>query len=252
MSRESPYPWEVKVLACERIIATQNISEVAREIDVPYATLQFWRREPWWQKVVDEVRAKERAKRNKKLNSIVELSLETVEDRLLNGEQILNNKTGQLVNKPVSLRDAAKVASDIIGEQTRMEKLDRAMTVEQEAIVDTLKMLAQEFAKFNRKNKVEIPFMTNGKRDYKKEVARYTSKPSVIRKRVEQNKARRMMEKAGKVHKGDGKDVDHTKPLSKGGTTTKSNLRVVSRSANRSFSRRADSSLLNQISRRGT
>lgn len=35
------------------------------------------------------------------------------------------------------------------------------------------------------------------------------------------------MEKEGKVHKGDGKQVDHKKPLTSGGTTTKSNLRVV-------------------------
>ncbi len=93
--------------------------------------------------------------------------------------------------------------------------------------------------------------MTNGKRDYKKEVANYTSKPEVIKKRVEQNKARRMMMKAGKVHKGDGKDVDHTTPLSKGGKTTRSNLRVVSKTTNRSFSRNSDGSLLNQISKRG-
>lgn len=59
------------------------------------------------------------------------------------------------------------------------------------------------------------------------------------------------MEKAGKVRKGDGKDVDHKTPLSKGGTTTKSNLRVVSRSNNRSFRRNPDGSLLNQISKRG-
>jgi hypothetical protein len=153
MGRTSDYTWEQKVLAGERILATQNISEVAREIDIPYATLQYWRGEPWWQKVVEEVRAKERAKRNKKLNAIVELSLETVEDRLLNGEKVLNNKTGQLVSKPVSLRDATNVASTIISEQTRMEALDRTMTVEQEAVVDTLKMLAAEFAKFNRKSK---------------------------------------------------------------------------------------------------
>mgnify|MGYP000846117888 FL=1 len=97
-----------------------------------------------------------------------------------------------------------------------------------------------------------MPFMKNGKRDYRREVDLYTSKPEVIKKRVEQNKARRMMEKAGKVHKGDGKDVDHKTPLSHGGKTTKSNLRVVNRSTNRSFSRRSDSSLLNQISRKGT
>lgn len=96
-----------------------------------------------------------------------------------------------------------------------------------------------------------MPFMKNGKRDYKREVALYTSKPEVVRKRVEQNKARRMMERAGKVRKGDGKDVDHKTPLSKGGKTTPSNLRVVDKSKNRSFRRRADGSLLNQISKRG-
>ena len=96
-----------------------------------------------------------------------------------------------------------------------------------------------------------MPFMTNGKRDYKREVALYTSKPEVVRKRVEQNKARRLMEKAGKAHKGDGKDVDHKTPLSKGGKTTRSNLRVVSRTTNRSFSRNKDGSMLNQISKRG-
>ena len=95
-----------------------------------------------------------------------------------------------------------------------------------------------------------MPYMTNGHRDYKKEVAKYTSRPSVIKKRVEQNKARRMMEKAGKVHKGDGNDVDHKKPLSKGGRTTKGNLRVVPKSKNRSFHRRADGSLLNNLTRK--
>jgi hypothetical protein len=48
------------------------------------------------------------------------------------------------------------------------------------------------------------------------------------------------MEKAGLVHKGDGKDVDHKTPLSKGGKTTKSNLRVKSASDNRSYARKSD------------
>lgn len=96
-----------------------------------------------------------------------------------------------------------------------------------------------------------MPYMTNGKRDYKKEVAKYTSKPEVIQKRVEQNKARRTMEKAGLAHKGDGKDVDHKKPLSKGGSSDRSNLRVVDKSSNRSFSRNSDGSLKNQRSKSG-
>ena len=92
--------------------------------------------------------------------------------------------------------------------------------------------------------------MKNGRRDYKREVAQYTSKPEVKKKRAEQNAARREMIKKGLAHKGDGKDVDHKVPLSKGGTNSKSNLRVVDKSTNRSFSRNPDGSLKSQKSKR--
>ena len=96
----------------------------------------------------------------------------------------------------------------------------------------------------------KIPYMKNGRRDYKTEVAKDTSRPEVKKKRAEQNAARREMQAAGKVHKGDGKDVDHKVPLSKGGSTNKSNLRVVSASSNRSFSRGPDSKIKSQVSKR--
>jgi hypothetical protein len=73
-------------------------------------------------------------------------------------------------------------------------------------------------------------------RDYVKE-RKYDSKPSVMKKRALRKKARYAMEKAGKVKKFDGKDVDHKKPLSKGGSNKPSNLRVQSASKNRSYAR---------------
>ena len=67
-----------------------------------------------------------------------------------------------------------------------------------------------------------------------REVAKYTSRPEVIKKRVAQNKARRMMMKAGKVHKGDGKDVDHKNHKARGKlNNNRSNLRVMDKSKNR-------------------
>ena len=60
---------------------------------------------------------------------------------------------------------------------------------------------------------------------------------------AKRHRLRRQMEKAGKVKKGDGKDVDHKVPLSKGGANTKANARVVSASANRSFPRNPDGSM---------
>lgn len=46
-------------------------------------------------------------------------------------------------------------------------------------------------------------------------------------------KARRVMENKGAVTKGDGKDVGHKKPLSKGGSNSESNLQVQSVASNR-------------------
>ena len=85
--------------------------------------------------------------------------------------------------------------------------------------------------------------MTNGKRDYKKEYAKYAGKPAAIKARSERTVLRREANKAGITHKGDGKDLDHIKPLSKGGANKLSNTRVVSEHQNRSFSRNANGTL---------
>jgi hypothetical protein len=84
-----------------------------------------------------------------------------------------------------------------------------------------------------------MPYV-NKPRPYDKEYAQYDGTEKVKKKRAQRNKARRIMEQAGLVHKGDGKDVDHKTPLSKGGKTTRSNLKVKTASDNRSFKRNSD------------
>lgn len=86
-----------------------------------------------------------------------------------------------------------------------------------------------------------MPYKDKRDRDYKAE-QQYDGRPDVKKKRALRNAARRVMEKAGKVRKGDGKDVDHDVELAQGGTNKRSNLRAVSASSNRSFKRNKDHS----------
>lgn len=65
------------------------------------------------------------------------------------------------------------------------------------------------------------------KRDYKKEYQDFHGKPEQIKKRSMRNQARR------KMNAKPGQEVDHKKPLSKGGTNSRKNLRLVSRKVNR-------------------
>jgi len=77
-------------------------------------------------------------------------------------------------------------------------------------------------------------------RDYRHEYDAYQGKPEQVKNRAKRNTARAEMEKAGRVSKGDGKDVDHKRPLSKGGSAGTDNLQVKSVHANRAYKRRSD------------
>ncbi len=59
----------------------------------------------------------------------------------------------------------------------------------------------------------------------------YESSEKQKKNRAMRNAAREIEAKAGKVHKGDGMDVDHRQGVGKG--NTKSNLQVLTKSKNR-------------------
>lgn len=61
----------------------------------------------------------------------------------------------------------------------------------------------------------------------------YNSTPEMIRRRSEQNKARRMLG----LKKGDPRDAGHVKMLDRGGKTVRSNLEPQSRRKNRGWRR---------------
>jgi hypothetical protein len=62
--------------------------------------------------------------------------------------------------------------------------------------------------------------------------ARYNSKPEQVKNRASRNAARAKMEAAGKVRKGDGKDVAHKNNNPR--DNSKGNLSVQSKAKNRS------------------
>ena len=95
-----------------------------------------------------------------------------------------------------------------------------------------------------------MPYMKDGRRDYKRENKLYNSRPEQRKARSERTIARNQAIKEGRVSRGDGKDIDHIRPLSKGGSNSPSNTRVTSQSNNRSFARHADGSLKSQRSKR--
>lgn len=86
-------------------------------------------------------------------------------------------------------------------------------------------------------------------RNYKHEYEAYQGSEEQKKNRAARNAARAKLMKAGKVHKGDGKDVAHKVAFDKGGSN-KQGVRVESASANRSFKRDAKRNLVSEVSTR--
>lgn len=95
-----------------------------------------------------------------------------------------------------------------------------------------------------------MPYMKNGKRDYSREYQKYHGTQEQKKNRAERNKGRKMMVKAGKASKGDGKDVGHVKAISKGGLSSMYNLQMQSKAKNRSFSKTSTSKMKSETSKR--
>ena len=97
-----------------------------------------------------------------------------------------------------------------------------------------------------------MPFMTGGKRDYKKELAwEHKKRPNRVKNRAQRNAARATVaEKQGVSPKSLGGDVGHKRAVSKGGKNGLANLFVQDPAANRSFSRNKDGSMRSETSKR--
>lgn len=78
--------------------------------------------------------------------------------------------------------------------------------------------------------------MAERKRNYDKEYKDYQGKPSQIKRRAQRNAARREMIEKGKVKKGSSLEVDHIRrgTANSNLSNSPSNLRVITRKANRS------------------
>jgi hypothetical protein len=128
-------------------LATGSEAKTAAETGIPKTTIHSWRYEPWWKELVEQIKDEKDDEINADIAKIIDKSLSTVADRLENGDFGFNQKTGEIFRKPVNLKDAHKVANDMIDKRnllngkptSRTEKIDSSTQLD---------FLAKKFAEF--------------------------------------------------------------------------------------------------------
>lgn len=159
-------------------------------------------------------------------NQVLEESAILINDCLI--EALTNNFVLKSFRKAELLSDA----------QEALFELDSALLLE--SVEDTLPLIEiyrsimEDIRKDPNKLISFLGFLREEKRDYKKEYRNYHGKPKQRKERAARTAARELLIKKGRVKKGDGKDVDHKRPLRSGGSKGINNLRVRDKSENRS------------------
>ena len=122
-----------------------NLALTSRVLNIPEVTLRYWKAQPWWKDAVAEIKSSEKMQLSVRVKKLVDASLAVVEDRLINGDFQFDQKTGEVVRKPVNLKDAHKVAIDMADKHEALEKAEDVVQKE-ENVDDKLLRLADKFA----------------------------------------------------------------------------------------------------------
>ena len=139
------HKWSVedKLRAAMAYLITGNSLEAAKVCGIPDKTIRDWTRETWWADFIGECRKEKNEELDAAFTDILHKAMGEVKDRITNGDEVIDTKTGTKNRKKVSARDATLVAAVLVdkrailrGEPTRISK-----TISEK---DRLKTLAQD------------------------------------------------------------------------------------------------------------
>ena len=126
-----------------------NTTMIQAATGVAAGTIKKWRQEEWYQELIKEIRDQEDRGIDGKLTKLVSKSLEIIGDRLENGDYMWNSKENKFVRKPVYMKEANKVASELIQRRNLLRGKPTSIS-SKEQISDKLAALADRFAQFAR------------------------------------------------------------------------------------------------------
>lgn len=150
---DSTYRWsdKQKLEAIHSWLTLGNLALTSRILGIPEVTLRVWKASDWWKQTVDDIKLQEKIVLSNRMKSLVEAAQTIVQQRLEQGDPVITPK-GELVYKPVSLKDAHKVATDLIDRKVVLDKATNDDAPSEEKNVNKLEELANKFAEMAMKS----------------------------------------------------------------------------------------------------
>lgn len=136
-------------------LAVGNLTEVGRMCNVPLPTLKSWKKQQWWQELIDSIQSGENQKTDNKMSKLIDRALDILVERLEGGDYQYDQKTGKLVKVPLKARDLERITSGLFDKRSLIRKEPTAIKAEELNQAERLLQLAKEFAKLTGKKPEE-------------------------------------------------------------------------------------------------
>jgi hypothetical protein len=154
-AKHKHYSDSQKIEAVTTYLALGDLRLTANVLKIGEPTIRYWKSKDWWKEIESELRQAEDLQLSTRLKKIIDKSFEAVEDRLAHGDFVYDQKTGEMRRKPVNLRDAHKVAVDLVDKREVLIN-KQPLNLSADALDDKLTKLAEKFAEIANKTKAPV------------------------------------------------------------------------------------------------
>lgn len=148
------YPEETKIEAATLWAATRNIDTVSEYVKVSTYIIRKWQQEPWWNSVVSRVVKDHNDQLDQSLTQVIHKAAELMIDRLENGDERINFKTGERFKLPLDSRSLA-VTMGIVFDKRQLLRGEATSRTEAVTSSQKLEELKEAFLKFHQATEIE-------------------------------------------------------------------------------------------------
>lgn len=140
------YSEEDRIKAATVYSVTGKAVEVERITGIPAYIIRKWKTLEWWPQIIDRVRQEKDDELDSKFTEIVDKTVGVINDRLENGDYVYDNKTGQVIRKPIDGKSAAVITSIFVDKRELLRRKETTNIV-QASIQERLERIAKDVRK---------------------------------------------------------------------------------------------------------
>lgn len=141
------FPLAIKMNVATKYAVYGDVDEVARQSNVPAKYIREWKEEPWWAEVQKKMFVEQNEKLASTISSVLDETLAHLSNRLVEGDEIYDQKRGQFLKQQVSSKTLSALFTTL-SQQRRLTRGEPTSITTATSTTDRLKGLEDAFKRF--------------------------------------------------------------------------------------------------------